>query len=182
MQSLWAKVSAGEIERPGSVSIRGLIILRNLDQATAKLFQKLCSCCMVTIVAGHILDARVLSLGRSAGENSRQQFGVSFRELNILNEHGLIINDYNSWYDMKMCVGISTPGLGQQNAILRIPFRFEDRHWVLVPSDQRALGSEYRLSGVALTQAGKDLSQIVGCSRCLDIVKPWQVSSPRRTS
>ena len=56
---------------------------------------------MVTIVAEHILDARVPSLGRSAGENSLQQFGLSFRELNILNEHGLIIGEYNSWYDMK---------------------------------------------------------------------------------
>ncbi|MYC32454.1 MAG: DUF2806 domain-containing protein [Chloroflexi bacterium] len=163
MQSLWAKVLAGEIERPGSVSIRGLSILRNLDQATAKLFQKLCSCCMVTIVAEHKLDARVPSLGHSAGENSLQQFGLSFDELNILNEHGLIISDYNSWYDMKMCIGISTPGLDQQNAILRIPFRFENRYWVLVPSDQRTLGFEYRVSGVALTQAGKDLSQIVEC-------------------
>ena len=114
-------------------------------------------------VAGHILDVRVPSLGRNAGENSLRQFGLPFDELNILNEHGLIIGDYNSWYDMKMCIGISTPGLGQQNAILRIPFRFKDRYWVLVPSDQRALGSEYRVSGVALTQAGKELSKIVEC-------------------
>ena len=163
MQSLWAKVLAGEIDRTASVSIRGLSILRNLDQATAKLFQRLCSCCVIYIIAGHIEDARVPSLGRNAGENSLQKFGLAFGELNILNEHGLIIGDYNSWYDIKMCIGISTPGLGQQNAILRIPVRFEDRYWVLVPSNQRTLGSEYRLSGVALTQAGKELSQIVGC-------------------
>ena len=131
MQSLWAKVLAGEIGRPGSVSIRSLSILRNLDQASAKLFQKICSCCVMSSVAGHILDARVPSLGRNAGENSLQPFGLSFDELNILNEHGLIISDYNSSYDMKMCIGISTPGLGQQNAILRIPVKFEDRHWVL---------------------------------------------------
>ena len=163
MQSLWAKVLAGEIERPGGVSIRGLSILRNLDQATANLFQRLCSCCVMYITAGHIDDARVPSLGRNVGENSLRQFGLSFGELNILNEHGLIISEYNSWYDMKMCIGISTPGLGQQNAILRSPFRFEYRHWVLVSSDQRTLGSEYRVSGVALTQAGKELSQIVAC-------------------
>ena len=163
MQSLWAKVLAGEIERPGSVSIRGLSILRNLDQSTAKLFQKLSSCCVMFTIDGHILDARVPSLGRNAGENSLQQFGLSFGELNILNEHGLIISDYNSWYDMKMCIGIPTPGFGQQNAILRIPFKFQDRHWVLAPSDQRALGSEYRVSGVGLTQAGKELSKIVEC-------------------
>ena len=163
IQSLWAKVLAGEIERPGSVSIRSLSILRNLDQATARLFQRLCSCCVVSSVAWNILDARVPSLGRNAGENSLRQFGFSFDKLNILNERGLIIGEYNSWYDMKMCIGISTPSIGQQNAIVRIPFRFEDRYWVLVPSDQRTLGSEYRVSGVALTQAGKELSKIVEC-------------------
>ena len=63
MQLLWAKVLAGQIEQPGNASIRGLSILRNLDQATAKLFQKLCSCCVMSIMAGHILDARVPSLG-----------------------------------------------------------------------------------------------------------------------
>ena len=164
MQSLWAKVLAGEIERPGSISIRSLSILRNLDQATAKLFQKLSSCCVIFEPGSErISDARVPSLGGNAGENSLQEFGLSFGELNILNEHGLVISDYNSWYDMKMCIGITTPGSGQQSAILRIPFRFEDRYWALVPPSQWILGSQYRLSGVALTQAGRELSQIVGC-------------------
>ena len=40
MQSLWAKVLAGEVERPGSTSIRTLSILRNLDQTAARLFGK----------------------------------------------------------------------------------------------------------------------------------------------
>ena len=168
MQSLWAKVFAGEIERPSSVSIRSLSILRNLNQATARLFQNLCSCCVMSIVAERIQDARVPSLGGNAGTNALRQFGLSFDELNILNEHGLIISDYNSWHDMKMCIGISTPGLGQQNAILRIPFRFEDRFWVLVPSDHRTLGSEYRVSGVALTQAGKEVSKVVECEPMLE--------------
>ena len=167
MQLLWAKVLVGQIEQPGNASIRGLSILRNLDQATAKLFQKLCSCCVMSIMAGHILDARVPSLGRNAGENALQPFGLSFGELNILNEHGLIISDYNSWYDMKLCIGIPAPGFDQQNtqqnSILRAPFRFQDRNWVLAPSDQRELGSEFRVSGVALTQAGKELSKIVEC-------------------
>ena len=165
MQLLWAKVLAGQIEQPGNASIRSLSILRNLDQTTAKLFQKLCSCCVMFIVAGHVWDARVPSLGRNAGENALQSFGLSFGELNILNEHGLIIGDYNSWYDMKYCIGIPTPGFDQQqNSVLRIPFRFQDRNWVLSRSDKkRELGSEFRVSGVALTQAGKELSKIVEC-------------------
>ena len=46
MQLLWAKVLAGQIEQPGSISIRTLSILRNMDQASAKLFQVLRSACI----------------------------------------------------------------------------------------------------------------------------------------
>ena len=164
MQFLWAKVLAGEIESPGTVSIRALSILRNLDQATADLFCKLCSCCITIALDGlHVLDARVPSLGRNAGENSLQPYGLPFDKLNILNEHGLIISDYNSWYDMKMCIGIPTTGSNQQNSIIRIPFEFQGRHWALVPTAQNPTGAEFKVSGVALTQAGKELSRIVEC-------------------
>lgn len=43
MQTLWAKILAGEVEQPGSTSARTLSILRDLDQATATDFQRLCS-------------------------------------------------------------------------------------------------------------------------------------------
>ena len=63
MQLLWAKVLAGQIEQPGSVPIRALSILRNLDQASAKLFQVLCSACITLAPDGmHIMGARVPSL------------------------------------------------------------------------------------------------------------------------
>ena len=164
MQLLWAKVLAGQIEQPGSISIRALSILRNMDQASAKLFQVLRSACITFAPDGlQILDARVPSLGRNAGENSLQEFGLPFGNLNMLNEHGLIISDYNSWYDMKMCIGIPAPGFGQSPSMVRIPFGFQGRHWVLTPSAQRTAGAEYRISGVALTQAGKELSRIVEC-------------------
>ena len=164
MQLLWAKVLAGQIEQPGSVPIRALSILRNLDQASAKLFQVLCSACITLAPDGmHIVDARVPSLGRNAGENSLQEFGLPFRNLNILNEHGLIISDYNSWFDMKMCIGITPPGSDPHPSIIRIPFGFQERHWVLTPSAQRTMGGECRISGVVLTQAGKELSKIIEC-------------------
>ena len=56
-QLLWAKVLAGEVERPGSTSIRTLSILKNIDQATADLFRKFYSACVVLKD-----DARVPSL------------------------------------------------------------------------------------------------------------------------
>ena len=164
MQLLWAKVLAGQIEQPGSVSIRALSILRNLDQAGARLFQTLRSACVtLALDGGHILDARVPSLGRNAAENSLEQFGLRFANLNILNEHGLIIGDYNSWNDMRVCVGIPTPDSGRGTSVVRIPFAFQRRHWVLIPSAHARTGVQLRVHGVALTGASKELSRIVEC-------------------
>ena len=108
----------------------------------------------------HILDARVPSLGGNAGANSLQEFGLPFRNLNILNEHGLIISGYNSWYDMRMAIGIPAQG---SDRIFRTPFRFQERYWVLTPSAQRTTSAEFKVYGVALTQAGKELSKIIEC-------------------
>ena len=46
-----------------------------------------------------MLDARVPSLGGNAAQNSLEAYGLGFGNLNVLNEHGLIIADYNSWFD-----------------------------------------------------------------------------------
>ena len=166
MQLLWAKVLAGEVEQPGSVSIRALSILRNMDRSSAELFRTLCSVCMTHAPAGgRVSDAIVPSLCRNAGENSLEKFGLPFGKLNILNEHGLIIGDYNSWFDMKMCVGIPVAGFVPNVPVCRAyraAFGFQGRHWVLVPADQIVTGAELRIHGVTLTQAGIELSGIVG--------------------
>lgn len=44
MQTLWARVLAGEIRRPQSFSLKTLRFLAEVDQKTAKLFQKHASC------------------------------------------------------------------------------------------------------------------------------------------
>ncbi|MYG43074.1 MAG: DUF2806 domain-containing protein, partial [Rhodobacteraceae bacterium] len=46
MQILWAKVLAGQVERPDSTSLRTLGVLQEMDRNTAKLFEKFCSMCM----------------------------------------------------------------------------------------------------------------------------------------
>ena len=163
MQSLWAKILAGEIERPGSTSIRTLGILKNLDQSTAHLFRKFCSACIfLSPDGGTIIDARVPSLGGNAGHNSLQSYGLSFDALNRLNEHGLIISDYNSWYDYRMSIGIA---VGNPSRILRIPFRipfnFQGRHWVLVSENKSERKEPYKLSGVAMTLSGIELLRII---------------------
>ena len=156
MQSLWAKVLAGEVERPGSTSIKTLSVLRNLDQTTAGLFRRLCSACVSIRPGGHFIDARVPALG-DPGANSLKEYGLGFLQLNLLNEHGLVISDYKSWFDYRVSIGF--PAVQQE--LLRIPFNYQGRNWILVPAAQRKPNLEFRLPGVALTRSGRELSRIV---------------------
>ena len=162
MQQLWAKVLAGQVERPGSTSLRTLSILKNLDQSTANTFRRLCSACVsIKLVEATFIDARVPSLGGEPGTNALQKYGLAYDVLNVLNEYGLIISEYNSWYDFKMSIGIPLPA-PDPGRIIRFPFTFQGRYWVLVPTTQRDMSQEFKLSGVALTRSGRELSSIVG--------------------
>ena len=153
MQSLWAKVLAGEVEKPGSTSIQTLSILKNLDQATARLFGKLCSICISLRLDGNqFIDARVPSLGGDAGSNALQEYGLDFGNLNVLNEHGLVISDYNSWVDYRVCAGVFSSG--RNPGKVGIPFGFQGRNWVFLTT-KRAIGQELRIHGVALTRSGR---------------------------
>ena len=155
MQRLFGRILAGEIQAPGSFSIRGLKIVEQLDQATAKLFQQLCSMCVVLEIPVaekmHLVDVRVPSLGGNASTNALKTYGLSFAELNKLNEYGLIIPDYNSWHDYRLCILNREP--------ITLPFRHQDRRWVLTPKLPHK--EEFHLSGVALSGVGCELFPIV---------------------
>ena len=163
-QRLYAKILAGEVERPGSTSVKTLGILRGLDRSTAMLFGVLRSVSMSVLTDDdHILDVRVLSLGGDASQNELREYGLSFDNLNVLNEHGLIIADYRSWYDIRICVGVTARNEKQEELVVRIPFGFQDRYWILESTKPRKTDTAYRVSGVALTKAGRELSRVVEC-------------------
>ena len=156
MQLRFGRILAGEIEKPGSYSIKTVKILGELDQNDAILFKKLCSICVVLEIpaVGHVLDIRVPSLGGNAGANALSKYGLGFDQLNILHEYGLIISDYNSWFDYRLCIT-------NENPLVIIPFRHQGRDWVLLPSPEREKGKEFRLLGVALSRVGRELFPIV---------------------
>ena len=145
MQALWAKILVGEIERPGSTSIRTLGLMKDLDKPTAVIFRRLCSIALsFSSSEGDIVDCRASSLGKDAGKNALQDYGLSFHELNVLNEYGLIIADYNSW----------------QNVPYPYPFQFQSRTYLLSSEPLTKTGA-FKMSGVALTKSGRELSRVV---------------------
>ena len=158
MQDYFGRVLAGEIKRPGSYSIRAIRILGTLDQKTARLFRKLCS---AAISFPDKIDIRVCSLEGTAESNSLSKYGLNFFQLNILNEYGLIISDYNSWRDYQLCIAGSIFLPESESSPTALPFHHQERSWILVPIQKRTPSSQFRVHGVALTSSGMELSRIV---------------------
>ena len=171
MHVLWGRILAGEVEKPGNTSLRTLGVLRNLDQATAKLFVRFCSCCIFTARAsGQLVDARVPSLGGNAAHNSLDVFDLGFANLNRLNEHGLVIPDYNSWagYDWAVVPSLSIKPLPS--------FHHQGREWALVSGTEYHRNGPLKVDGVGLTVSGHELSRVVErepMTRYLDHLKQF---------
>lgn len=106
MQRRFAQVLAGEIEKPGSHSIKAVKALGNMDQSTAELFQRLCSISVVCedLVDKRAFDIRVPSLGGKPGQNHLLKYGLSFGQILMLIEYDLVIPDYDTRYNYKSCI------------------------------------------------------------------------------
>jgi hypothetical protein len=155
MQLLFGRILAGEIQKPGSFSIKTVKLMSELDSEVASLFQRLCSLCVYVNLDGNfIFDARALSLGGKAAHNSLKDYGFSFDKLNILQEHGLIIADYDSQLDYKFCVI-------NQNIKSTLGITYQNKNWALFSMVEGSEKAELKLNGVALSNTGKELLKIV---------------------
>ena len=163
MQRLWAKILAGEVERPGSTSFRTMSILRGLDRGTAALFRTLCSARMTPQIGlgeGGVVRAGnefVLSLDGRAAENSLKEYGLSYPALNRLNEHGLIVPEYDSelWHV------VTDAGLDKSPRWISMAHGFHGRSWVLVPIDEQQGEQTIMLRVILLTNSATELARVV---------------------
>lgn len=153
MQVLWGRILAGEVRRPGTTSMRTLGILRDLDTATARLFSRFSSAAVyLKGPEDEVFDARVLSLGRNAAQNSLSDYGFGFGALNRLNEHGLIIADYNSY---------NTYVVAKHEDESGIELLHQGVSWDWVIGQPDIEEKTMLLHGVAMTVAGSELSKFV---------------------
>ena len=163
MQRLWAKVLAGEVERPGSTSLKAMNILKGLDRGTATLFRTLCSTRMTPQIGlgeGGVVRAGnefVLSLDGRATGNSLKEYGLGYTALNQLNEHGLVVPDYDS----ELQHMVTDAGLDKSPRWISIANGFQGRSWVLTPIDQRQGDQTIVLRVILFTNAATELARVV---------------------
>ena len=169
MQRVWAKILAGQIERPNSQSMKTLNLLKNLNQGVAELFVDFCSVANANyklIIDNNRLNIKdtpsyvcVLSLGKPAGQNSLKKYNLSYSNLNFLNEYGLINPEYNSWLSYYPNYGIKL----QNGLVAKHPFKFQDKFWVIESNNvqEKKLEKDLKFNGVSLTSSGRELFQIV---------------------
>ena len=161
MQDLWARVLAGEVATPGSTGIRTLNTLRNLDTSAAWLFRRLCSIAVyIPMPEGTYLDYRAPSLSKDGAYTSLGAYGLSYGKLNDLNEHGLIIAEYNSWCDYRVCIAGQLPRI-RDRSTGALRFTYQGQQWGLLSEGERYLNQEFRVNGVALTKVGRELARVV---------------------
>lgn len=174
MQILWAKVLAGQVEKPGSTSLRTLGVLQEMDRNTAKLFEKFCSMCMfLEVNENDLIDGRVCSLGKNAGGNSLGSFDLGFGRLNQLQEYGLIISAYNSsgYYSIPKEIKERMPNI---LSFPSFPFRFQNNLWTLELLNTSNQVHEIKINGPSLSISGLELSGVVECKPAPEFTEKLQ--------
>ena len=83
MQFIWGKILAGEIEKPGSFSLRTLETIRNISPDEAKLFEKILPF-VVSSGAAQFIPADLISFS---------EFGITYGHIIQLDECGMVYSN-----------------------------------------------------------------------------------------
>ena len=147
LQGLWARLLAGELESPGSVSNDTMSIARDLNKERAEEFQTLCSATLC-----HFGGAPMIIVGcGNPGTASLRSYGLPYEVLAGLAHHRLIIGDMTTYHDFPL--GPSQPMVRVQHQELTL---------ILCRSnDETRNDTTHRIRGILFTTAGKELFAVV---------------------
>jgi hypothetical protein len=160
MQNIWARVLAGEANRPGSYSKRTVNLLGDLDKSDAELFVKLCA------FAWHL--GLIIPLVFETEDDIYEKNGITFSALTHLESIGLV--------RFENLTGFRSKGLPKTFSV----FYYGSPLQLEMPKDSN---NELNIGKVLLTKAGQELASICG-SRPVDgfmeyVKGKWKAFSPK---
>ena len=160
VREAFVRILAGEIQTPGSFSVRTLRAVGAMSRLTAQRFRRAASASIQLTPDGkHIIDARIPAIGGSLGSNCLQEDGLSYSVLTDLTENGLLHPDYNSYQPYGP---LDLPADVRQNlGPVQIPFAHQDAMWVLNPKADTKKAKPLKVTGAQLTSCGVELLSIV---------------------
>ncbi|MDE0634923.1 MAG: DUF2806 domain-containing protein [Candidatus Poribacteria bacterium] len=153
VQRRFARVLAGEIEKPESYSIRTLNVLGELNQTAAILFERLCSMCMVLDEVGEPFRNIKLPTACTDGRIG-WRYSMEIWQLHILIEYGLIVSRQETWLPGNHHIENE-----EQNCR---PFWYQGKYWGL----RRLPGWEekeemLKIGGISLSQVGREMFHLL---------------------
>ena len=163
LRQAFVRILAGEIQRPGTFSIRTLRVLGMLDSGTASLFREAVSASvrleiphMDGRLSGYPRDVRLPAIGGSLDQNCLAEHGFDYRALTALTEAELLHSEYSSSADYGP---ISPTDPTRPND--QIPMVHQGRMWLLIPRSPARQGKPVGVTGAMFTRAGRELLMIV---------------------
>ena len=160
VREAFVRILVGEIQTPGSFSVRTLRAVGAMSRTTAQHFRRAVSVSIrLTPDGKHIMDARVPAVGGELGSNCLKEDGLQYSVLTDLTENGLLHPDYGSYHPYGP---IDLPADARQNiGPVQIPFDHQDAMWVLIPKADIEKATSLRVTGAQLTSCGVELLKIV---------------------
>lgn len=160
MQSIWAKLLAGEVAKPGSFSLRTLALIRVMGKDDANLFTRFCSIVWQTEPGLKGLTPLILDLEKIDSLAGVQLGVTDFVRLDSL---GLIRFEANGGFGLKF------------NSDPRLVWHYYGRQHNLAKVGSR----EIAFGNSLLTEVGQELAEIAGSSPNEEY-RSWVVSTLRR--
>lgn len=137
-QEIWAKILAGEITKPGKISMRTLEVVSNINKEEAELFEKACA---LTTANSYILKLK----------ENLDSFGIQFKDLLTLRDANLMHSSDNLVIISRK---ITLPN--QSLFVQQIGTNFYQLN-----ADEKFKEDEIKFPQLSLTKAGEELCSIL---------------------
>jgi len=160
LKEAFTRILMGEIEAPGSFSVRTLRIMGGMSQSTAERFRRAVSVSIQLDFEGVVHDARVCGMGGNLGQNCLKEDGLSYDVLIDLTENGLVHPDYNCYYPY-WPLSLEPETLNQLPRHFQFPFFHQGKLWELIPNEDSNATKQLRVEGAKFTSCGTELLKIV---------------------
>lgn len=138
MQEIWAKILAGEINKPHSFSLRTIEVLKNMGKEEAELFTKICKCCFSSY------NSLFLPFYKGYMESK----GITYSMIMYMSEQGLMYNDGT----LVMRIPIN-----KENNVLLI-----NENLLLTARSEDEKIKEIKIKQFPLTVVGRELASLIG--------------------